>query len=223
MEMPEINLTLQKLIEAQAIVRNGHYVYASGRHGSAFINKDALFADPKAASQIAWQIAVEVPDNIEVIAGAAVGGAILSQLVAFHYSLNRHRPVTAVFADKTGDGQHLVLKRGYDRLVRDKRVLLVEDVVTTAGSLERLFRAVDVAGGYVPQALAIVDRRQYDYPNIVFPHGREPDEQMALSFRALCRIELQSWPAKGCPLCAQGVPINTDIGHGEAFLYGQNR
>src|SRR5262249_38293623 len=117
----------QILAESGAIVTNSHIVYTSGRHGSAYVNKDAVYPHTARVSELCRLIADAVAGHaIDIVCGPATGAIILSQWTGHHLG----RP--AVYAEKASEGG-MVLKRGYDRLVAGKRVLLVEDVLNTGG------------------------------------------------------------------------------------------
>ena len=62
------------LTQVQAVITGSHVVYASGRHGSAYVNKDAVYPHTQATSEICDQIARAFPShNVEVVIAPAVG------------------------------------------------------------------------------------------------------------------------------------------------------
>lgn len=199
------DIAREELVRVNALRQHGHYVYRSGRHGSAYVNKDALYAYPDAAERVAWAMSLDAPADIEVVAGAAVGGAILSQLVAAQCMRNIGRTVRAVYADKFEGG--LAFKRGYDRLIQGARVLLVEDIVTTGLTLRQLVELTRRTGGQLAAVVVIVDRGQADKPWLD-----------GCPYHPKIEMTLDSWAPPDCPLCAQGVPVDTDLGHGRDFL-----
>ncbi len=70
-----------------AIIVNNHFVYTSGKHGSVYLNKDILYPHTKETSQVGKMFAERYKGKkIEVVAGPAVGAAVLSQWVAYHLS-----------------------------------------------------------------------------------------------------------------------------------------
>jgi len=68
---------LDLLAKAGAILTNGHFLYTSGKHGSAYVNKDAIYKFPNYIQAIARDMAdlVDDPAQIEVIVGPTMGGA----------------------------------------------------------------------------------------------------------------------------------------------------
>lgn len=212
---------LQILLEHQAILQNTHVVYTSGDHGSAYVNKDAVYTNPNAVSQLCRFFAEHFQAaRPEVVAAPAVGGVILSQWTAWHlYQLGI--PAQSVYAEKEEpketpqNGQRppvtFAFRRGYGDLIRGKRVLVVEDVLTTGGSLKAAIAAVRRAEGIVVGAGALCNRGR-----VTLAEMDDPPELYALT-----EFELETWKAADCPLCKQGVPVNVDVGKGRAFVENQ--
>lgn len=197
------------LAECGAVIESQHFVYASGRHGSTYVNKDAVFLRPDRLSTLCLRLALASAKlDVEAVAGPAVGGAILAQLVAGHlisWSQVR-REVRAAFADKTSDGGY-AFARGYDAAIAGKRVLLVEDILTTGGSCRKVADAARAAGAIVVGAAALVNR------------GGVTAEAVGVPVLAsLVDLAFPSWDEAACPLCAGGVPVRTDLGKGKEFL-----
>jgi orotate phosphoribosyltransferase len=189
------------LAEARAMIAGSHIVYTSGKHGSAYVNKDAVYPNTVRVAELCPALAdVAAPYGAQVVCGPAMGGIILAQWTGHHLGL------PAVYAEKRGDGG-MVLKRGYDKLVAGKRVVVVEDVLNTGGSLRETIAAVREAGGDVVAAAALVNRGAVTAAQVGAP-----------VLVALLDVILDAWDADACPLCRDGIPINTDVGKGREFL-----
>jgi orotate phosphoribosyltransferase len=197
-----------------AIIVNSHIVYTSGKHGTAYVNKDALYPHTKETSAVCLALARKfVPEDIEVVVAPVVGGVILSQWVASHLSYLTGREVLAVYAEKSETGDTFVIKRGYDKLVAGKRALVVEDILNTGGTAKKVLDAVrtvniGVVGGRVIGLGVLCNRGG----SVAQDFARAP------LLRSLVDIKLDAWDEADCPLCAQGVPVNTDVGKGREFL-----
>src|SRR3989344_7644008 len=125
-----------------AIISNSHFVGVSGLHFDTYVNKDALLPHTEEVSRICKIFAEKYKDqNIEIVAAPAMGGIILSQWVAHHLTELTGKEVLGIYAEKTPDGDH-IFTRGYDAYLPNKRVLVVEDNVTTGGSVMKVVRAV---------------------------------------------------------------------------------
>jgi orotate phosphoribosyltransferase len=189
------------LAEARAILTGIHVVYASGKHGSAYVNKDAVYPDTARIAELCRYLAdAAVPYRPEVVCGPALGGIILSQWTGHHLGL------PAVYAEKAAEGG-MALRRGYGKLVAGKRVLVVEDILNTGGSVRDAVAAVRAAGGDVVAVGALVNRGGMTAADVGVP-----------ALVALLDVALDAWDADACPLCRDGVPIATDVGKGREFL-----
>jgi orotate phosphoribosyltransferase len=199
---------LQLLSAVGAVMTDGHFVYTSGKHGSAYINKDALYPHTKETDLLCKHIASHFAGHgIEVVIGPVIGAVILSYAVARHLSELTTREVLCVYAEKTGDGGFSI-KRGYDRLIRGKRVLVVEDVLTTGESVRNVVQAVRAAGGEVAAVAGLCNRGEVTANDLVG----------APELFCLASIPLDTTDETECPLCARGIPINVDVGKGREFL-----
>jgi len=202
---------LKILRKVGAVITNSHIVYTSGKHGSAYVNKDAVYPHTNETSRLCRYIANHFEDSgVEVVIAPAVGGVILSQWTAYHLTgLTGRGEVLGVYADKIiVDGEDVfVIKRGYDKLIDHKHVLVVEDVLTTGGSVKKVINAVRACGGTVAGVGVLCNRG-----------GITPENLGVRILFALTNIHMDAWDEKDCPLCAQNVPINTDVGKGREFL-----
>jgi orotate phosphoribosyltransferase len=198
------------LTNRQAVITNTHVVYTSGKHGSAYVNKDAIYPYTADVSFLCYDIADEFTrlsllDSVplpDVVIAPAIGGVILSQWTASHIK------ALALYAEK--DGDKFIIKRGYDKLIKGKKVLVVEDVITTGGSVKKVVEAVRTCGGEVIGVGALCNRggitaKDLDVPRLV----------------SLLEVTLDAYDEADCPLCKTGVPINTDVGKGREFLARQ--
>lgn len=198
--------TLEKLRAAAALVTDSHVVYTSGRHGSAYMNKDAIYPHADLTSECVFEMVKPfVPSDIEVVMAPALGGIILSQWGAHHLTRLRGKEVLGIYAEKEGEG--FLLRRGYDKLVAGKRTLVMEDVLTTGGSVKKAVETAKAAGANVVGVAALCNRGGVTAAFLGVP-----------VLKSLLTVNLDSWDAKECPLCAAQVAINTDVGKGREFL-----
>lgn len=237
----------QELLASAGAVLAGHFVGTSGKHLSVYVAKDRGTRLTSVSSELCLGIAeIFADEDIEAVVAPAVGGIALSQWTAYHLSqLRPGRPeVIALYSehdDKViaeggeggknlgmieeinrvlGPGEKLilrgirfVLKRGFDIDVRGKRVLEVEDILSTGGSARKTAEAIVAAGGELV-ALGVLANGG----NVT------PAACGVKRLEALMTVNRQIFTEEECAtsgLCAAGVPINTDFGHGRAFLARQ--
>ncbi len=205
-------MAILEIFERTGAILKGHFVLASGKHGSIYINKDAVYRYAELVSTLCKGIAEHFRNptsyGIDVVAAPAVGGVILSQWTAYWLSKLRGETILAVFAEKSEDGKTFIFKRGYAGSIAKQRILVVEDVLTTGGSARKVVEAVRNLEGEVV-GLGVFCNRGGITPEDV---GNVPE------IFALIDLDFESWDEADCPLCAQRVPINTEVGKGREFL-----
>ena len=200
---------LQVLGNVGAVIANSHIVYTSGKHGTAYVNKDAVYPHTKETSDLCRAIAEQfVDDSVEVVIAPAIGGVILSQWIAHHLSEITGREVFGVYAEKAESGDIFIIKRGYDKLVAGKNVLVVEDVLTTGGSAKKVVEASRALGGNVVGLGVLCNRGGITSQDVADPP----------KLFALVNVKLDAWDEAECPLCAKNVPINTEVDKGREYL-----
>lgn len=189
------------------VIRNDHFVYASAKHGEAYVNKDAIYTHPELLAQITTFIAQLVRSlNVEfsVVVGPALGGIPLAQMVAQNWlHLFGEKKLVAIM--EKGDAGNYVLKRGYDEIVKSEKVLLVEDILTTGKSVGL---CIDTLNKYQVEIAHIIN---------VWQRGDSIDTR-GIPFTPLMKEIFPMYPPEACPLCERGVPVNTALGKGAQFL-----
>lgn len=196
------------LTRVGAIIEDTHVVLASGRHGSNYVNKDAVYPHGEAMQLIAQALADPFLDEgIEAVLGPTIGGVALSQWTSHSIATYWKTPVLALYAEKQPDGS-FALTRGYDKLVAGRRVLVVEDILTTGGSVKKVIDAARQHSAIIIGVSAICNRGKVT-PEMI---GDVP------RLESLLNLDFQTWSEEECPLCKSGVPINTSVGKGRKFL-----
>ncbi len=199
---------LQLLKKTKAVLTNSHFVGTSGRHMPTYINKDALYPHVLETSHMGELFAEKNKDlDIDVVAAPALGGIILSTWTAYHLSKLKNKEILGIYTEKTPEKDQ-IFTRGYDKLVKDKNVLVIEDLTTTGGSVKKVVASVRKTGGNVIAVCVMVNRD----PKLV------TTATVGAPFSSLAVLEVPSWEAENCPLCQQAIPINTEVGHGKKFI-----
>lgn len=203
---------LQIFYESNAIIY-GHFVYASGKHGAVYVNKDAIYPRPNDTSLLCRAIAEQFAnDNVEAVIAPAIGGVILSQWTAYHLSNMTDHKVLGVYAEKSADKvdkevDSFVIKRGYDKLIAGKNVLVVEDILNTGGSVRKVIEATRDNGGKIAGLAVLWNRGEIELRDM-------PDIP---KFAALINVKFEKWDKSDCLLCKRGDPINQDFGKGRTL------
>jgi len=204
---------IEILKKVGAFMTDGHFVGTSGIHINTYVNKDALYTHPNDTSRVCELMALSVKDiDIDVVVGPAMGGIILSQWTAYHLSKIKEKEILAIYTEKNKEGVQ-VFTRGYDKIVKGKNVLLVEDAPTTGGSAKKVVDIVNTAGGKVVAVSVMVNKNKKEVTSEFF----------GAPFFPLAEVDMQSYEAKDCVMCQNNVSINTTFGHGKKFLENKNK
>ncbi len=204
----------EALFRASGALREGHFLLKSGRHGDAYVEKFAVLSDPAATSELcgfvaAPHLATAVgaggaatvrASGVDVVAGPTTGGVILA------FETGRQLGLPAIFAEEVRDADGTTrreFRRGF-RIERGQRVFLVDDILTTGGSLLAMIPAVEAMGGDIVECAVLVDRSGGT------PTLTSPASGRVYALRALWRLDLPTYepgPAT-CPPCAAGAPLH---------------
>jgi len=174
------------LLESSAALLSGHFRLSSGAHSDRYIQCARALEHPARSERLGAGIAaLAAASAIDAVASPALGGLIIGHEVA------RALGVRFLFAER--EEKRFTLRRGFT-VAPGERLLLVEDVLTTGGSVSELRELVEAAGATAAAIGAIVDRTDGAFhPGIpVF---------------TLLSLDVPRYPADACPLCARGVPL----------------
>ena len=199
----------EALFRKSGALHEGHFLLKSGRHGDAYVEKFAVLSDPAATSELCgfWAARHRRDDGartgaarVDLVAGPTTGGVILA------FETARQLGVRSIFAEevRADDGTtRREFRRGF-RIEPGERVLLVDDILTTGGSLLAMIPAVEAMGGEIVECAVLVDRSG-GRPTLTSPAtGR------VYSLRALWQLDLPTYEpgSDTCPLCAEGLAIH---------------
>lgn len=180
---------LVRVLEEVGALQQGHFLLASGRHSDRYVEKFALLRRPRLVEAACRELIRRLPwPDIDVVAGPTTGGILLAFEVA------RQLGVGAAYAERAEDGSaRRVFRRG-TTFAEGSRVLVVDDILTTGGSVRETLAALQLYPVTVLGVAVLVDR------------SAAPVE-IGVPVRALARIDIPSWDPAGCPLCQRGEPL----------------
>ena len=201
-----IGARTEALFRRSGALTDGHFQLKSGRHSERYLEKFLVLQDPAATSELCayWAASNRKADGtplVDVVAGPTTGGVILA------FETARQLGVRGIFAEEVGaaDGtKRREFRRGF-RIERGERVLLVDDILTTGGSLLAMLPAVEAAGGEIVGCHVLVDRSGG------LATLTSPATGRVYPLEALWTLEVPTFepgPAT-CPRCADGTPLHT--------------
>lgn len=178
--------TIWRIFEDSGALLHGHFRLTSGLHSDRYIQCARVLMWPRHAEALSHELLERLGrPALDVVIGPATGGIILA------YELARQAGARALFTEREADGK-MALRRGF-AIREGERVLAVEDVVTTGGSVAEVVELAQRAGGRVTAVAALVDRSG----------GRV---ELGLPLVSLLQPVVQTYQPEDCPLCRQGLP-----------------
>ncbi|MBM3161820.1 MAG: orotate phosphoribosyltransferase [Chlorobi bacterium] len=175
-----------ELFKSTEALLEGHFRLTSGRHSNAYFQCAKVLQYPEHLSTVCSCIAGHFRDSgVETVISPAIGGIVVGTEVG------RQLGVKTIFAERK-EG-NMVIRRGFS-LQKGERVIVVEDVITTGGSVAEVIELVDAAGATLVGVGSVVDRS----------NGKV---RLAENQYSVLAMEVISYDPEACPLCKAGIPI----------------
>lgn len=168
-------------------VLKGHFKLTSGRHSDTYMQCAKLFVDTESSAKLCAALAEKLSGiPCDIIVSPAVGGILMG------YEMARQLKVPNIFAER--ENGSMTFRRGFS-LPADANVIVVEDVVTTGGSVKEVVALVKESGANVTAVASIVDRS----------NGKV---DFGVKFVNLVSMEVVSYEPEECPICKEGkIPV----------------
>ena len=174
------------LVKTNAIM-NGHFVLTSGLHSPHYVEKFNVLQHPKYTEQLCKAMAEKFKDSqIETVVGPMTGGILLA------HETGKALGTRAIFTERVNG--KMTFRRGF-ALHKGERCLIVEDIVTTGGSIREVIDVVKAAGGIPVAVSMLVDRSG----------GKATFEDVPST--ALLNMDVETYEPSTCPLCQKGMPL----------------
>jgi orotate phosphoribosyltransferase len=177
---------IKKILIGNEAILEGHFLLTSGKHSGTYVEKIRLLQNPQAAAQVCEMLAdLLEPYEFDTVAGPAYGGIVLAFEVAKILGKN------FIFTQRK-DGE-MTVRGGFD-LSMVKKAVVIEDIVTTGGSVMEVIDCLKSRGIKLQAVASIVDRS-----------GDKAD--FDIPYISLLKLDFPVWEADACPLCQEGVPL----------------
>ena len=179
--------TVERLLRGVGAVMAGHFLLTSGRHSPIYLEKFRFLEYPEHTARLSGDIARHFKDaGIRVVAGPTTGGIIIA------YEVARQLGARSIYAER-GEGDARIFRRGFT-ISPDEPVLVVDDILTTGGSLLQVLHAVTAIGGTVAGVGVIIDRAEEPVP-------------LDVAYFACHELRLPTYEPAQCPQCRDGMPL----------------
>lgn len=174
-----------KIFEESGALLKGHFRLTSGRHSNQYMQCAKVLQYPQHAARLGEELAQAWKDHgVEVVIGPAMGGILVA------HEVGRALGTKVLFTER--ENGVMTLRRGFE-LLPGQKVLVVEDVITTGGSVKEVLEVVRKLGAEPVGVGVLVDRS-----------GGKVD--FGLSHISLLKLQIESFESENCPLCAAGIP-----------------
>ena len=174
-----------EILKEAGVLLEGHFLLTSGRHSGRYLQCARIFRNTRYSEELCAALAAHFKDDrVDIVIGPALGA------VQMAYEVSRALGCENFFAERE-DGS-MTLRRGF-AIEPGQRILVVEDVVTTGGSVGEVLEIVRQAGGEIVGVGSIVDRT-----------GGRID--FGVPFHSVISMEVESYEPSECPLCKAGAP-----------------
>ena len=178
------NDILELFYESGALLR-GHFLLTSGKHSDRYVQCAQVLKHAAATEKLVAALAGKLTQGYDLVIGPAMGGVIVA------YEMGRQLGVPSIFTER--EQGVMTLRRGFE-IPRDSRVLVVEDVITTGGSVQEVVELVQAAGGNAVEAAVLVDRSRGDHV-------------VSIPVTSLLELSIDTFEAEKCPLCKHSRPV----------------
>ncbi|MDF2566116.1 MAG: Orotate phosphoribosyltransferase [Massilibacillus sp.] len=178
---------VKELFIKTGAILEGHFLLTSGLHSPMYVEKFQVLQHPKYTEELCKALADKfVDENIEVVVGPVTGGILLA------HEVGKALGTRAIFTER--ENGKMTLRRGF-KITKGERVLIVEDIVTTGGSIKEVVEVVKEQGGIPVGIGMLVDRSC----------GKASFDEVP--YKTLLHLTVTTYQPDDCPLCREGQPM----------------
>ena len=181
-----MNNDVLKMFKASGAIKEGHFLLASGLHSPVYWEKFRILQYPRYTEKLCRAIAEHFKgQKVDLVAGPTTGGIILA------FETARQLGVRSIFAEKMGEVR--TFRRDFD-IAPGERVLVVDDILTTGGSIKETMSAVGRLDGIVVGVGVLINRS-----------SKEVD--LGVPLYSCLHAPTSVYSPEECPLCAANIPL----------------
>jgi len=182
-----------EIFQKSGALLSGHFRLSSGLHSGKYLQCALVLQYPDLAEKLCRELASRLElsrSKIDAVVSPAIGGIVVGQEVA------KFLGGRAIFCERE-EGK-MKLRRGF-KIEKGERVVVVEDVITTGGSVKEIIEIVKKMDGKVEGMGVIVDRSN--------PSLSDELSNLNLPLKSLLRIDIETYSPEECPICKKGIPL----------------
>ena len=204
---PNSTQDMIETLQTANIIKKGHFLLTSGNHSDTYIQKDIIHHHPEAFFKITNWLNFLVGDyKYDYITGPALAGAIIARVIATDTHIPFVYPEKVIDYDKLNEMEpkmqldiitkkeipfKMKFRRGHDKFIKGKRGLIVEDIITTGGSVEETATAMKLNKSIVVGVVSIWNRGYWNfYPN-----------------SSIIKDKVEHFNPSDCQQCKDNIPL----------------
>lgn len=188
-------MNIEKTLKDNNVLKTGHFLLSSGLHSGKYFEKFRILENPTLVKMFDEIIAERFKNrDISIVCGPTTGGVIIA------YELAREMNIKCIFAESKPNENGRVIRRGF-YIPEDANILLVDDILTTGGSIKETLEALKSFPGKVVGISVLIDRSVTPINFNVLCADAE--------FFACHKVEVENYEPATCPLCSSGVPLES--------------
>lgn len=215
-------MDIEKILKDNNVLKTGHFLLSSGLHSGKYFEKFRILENPSLVQMFGKLIAEHYQDkNISIVCGPTTGGIIIA------YEVARQMNLKCIFAESKPDGKGRIIRRGFT-IPQDAKILVVDDILTTGGSIKDTIVALKSFPGQIVGISVLIDRSieliKFNelvagvYPAPVFENALDKNShdvntqstcrnRCGVDFFACYKIAVENYQPGNCPLCQANLPL----------------
>lgn len=182
------NEEVLEIFRESGALLEGHFLLASGYHSAVYLEKFQVLQHPLHVETLCREIAARFAGaDVDVVLGPTTGGMLLA------YEVAKHLGTRSLYAERGDDGKGRVLRRGFE-IREGERVLVVDDILTTGGSVRDTIEIVEAASAVLVGVAVLADRS-----------GGSVD--FGVPLEALLRLDVEKFAPDQIPAWLAAIPL----------------
>ncbi|MDD5772402.1 MAG: orotate phosphoribosyltransferase [bacterium] len=189
----ELQDKLLKIFRETNALLSGHFALTSGFHSDSYFQCALVLQDPKYARLLGELIGERfLNEEIDAVIAPAIGGIVIACAIGDYLDQKNKKGLRVIFTERVDD--KMALRRGFS-IKKGEKVLVVEDVITTGGSIKEVIELAKNGGAKIVGVGSIVDRS-----------GGKVD--FGVRKEVLVTLDVKKFTQAECPLCKKGIPVD---------------
>jgi len=184
---------IEQILQENNVLKTGHFLLSSSLHSAKYFEKFRILENPELVVMFGRLIAEHFKNSgVSIVCGPTTGGVIIA------YEVARQMGLKCIFAESKPPEPGRVIRRGFT-VPEGAKILVVDDILTTGGSIKETLDALRNFSGKVIGISVLIDRSSEPIKFGEMASGAD--------FFACYKMAVENHPPDICPLCKANVPL----------------